>query len=216
MFPGPKASQLLDQLEIRLKAIPKSDYVSRLRAIALVRATSEEAWKPYANEVEQIRSTLSKAPVNSSSVRQYSAALEAFGAMSVEAPTSRLELFTPGNDEQRFLARVALGSAWAFSNEDQVLKHFQAVRNEAYARAKAPTEPVVAYLAGLAGLPGPGSRLTQSNFTEIGAALDAGLKGCSLNGSQTADLYRFRLDSKSDCSLAVTAAVYRSSFGPES
>jgi hypothetical protein len=213
LFPGPDPALTSAELVRRLAVIPSNERVKRLRALAVLKAVDPTAWKRHESEITAIHGHYDNAQVVESSVREFADVGAAFGAMGIEGPTAKLELFEARDAESVYHARLAAGGSWAFTNQDEVLKHFRKVREDALAEATDPAEPVVSYLAGLDALNGAGLERSEAQRQAIGRALDSALGGCELDGVRVEQLYRFTIEKASSCSLQVTVAAVNSGFG---
>jgi hypothetical protein len=213
LFPGPDSALTSAELVRRLAVIPSDERGKRLRALAILKAVDATAWKRYESEVTAISSHYDNAVLGESSVKEFTAVGEAFGAMGIEGPLAKLELFDARDAESEYHARLAVGGSWAFTNQDEVLTHFKKVREDALAQAKEPAEPVVSYLAGLDALNGAGLEVSEAEQQAIAHALDTALGGCELDGVRVEQLYRFNIEKASPCSLQVTVAAVFSGFG---
>jgi hypothetical protein len=213
LFPGPDSAITSAELVRRLAVIPPDERVKRLRALAILKAVDTTAWKRYESEITAIYSHYNDAQLGESSVKEFAEAGATFGAMGIEGPTAKLELFEARDAESVYHARLAVGGSWAFTNQDEVLKHFRKVRQDALAEAEHPAEPVVSYLAGLDALNGAGLEVSEAQRQAISQALDAALGGCDLDGVRVEQLYRFNIEKASPCSLQVTVAAVFSGFG---
>lgn len=213
LFPGADPAITSAELVRRLAVIPPDERVKRLRALAILKAVDATAWQRYESEVTAISSHYSDAHVGEYSVKEFADVGAAFGAMGIEGPAAKLELFDARDAESEYHARLAVGDSWAFTNQDEVLKHFKKVREDALAKAEDPAEPVVSYLAGLDALNGAGLTVSEARHQAIAQALDSALEGCELDGVRIEQLYRFTIDKASPCSLQVTVAAVFSGFG---
>jgi hypothetical protein len=213
LFPGPDPAITAAELARRLVVIPSDERVTRLHALAVLKAVDATAWKRHEAEVTAIFRHYDGAQLGESSVKEFADVGAAFGAMGIEGPMATLTLFDARGAESAYHARLAVGDSWAFTNQDEVLKHFRKVRQDALAQAKDPAEPVVLYLAGLDALNGAGLEVSDAQRQAITKALDSALGGCELDGVRVEQLYRFTMEKASPCSLQVTVAAVYSGFG---
>jgi hypothetical protein len=213
MYPGAHPEVTSAEIQRRLALIPSTSSAKRLRAIALLKAVDEPGWGKWAPEAHAVFASYDAQAVTKTALRNYIDIAETFGAMSLDAPSARLQIFPVNDPESEYLARLACANAWAFSNGDDILKAYDAIRQRALAQAESPSEPVVSYVAGLQALNGSGINLTQDKRAGISDALNKALLGCFVNGVHVDHLYRFNVASSASCSLSITTEVARSSFG---
>lgn len=213
LFPGDSPEATSQQLQQGLELVPATDTVKRLRTLALLKAVDPAAWKKREGEVRGIYQQYQGKHVDQAAMVKFIDVATAFGVMGLDAPTAHLDLFEANSPESIYHARVAAGSNWAFTNGNEVLTHFQAVRESALDTAASPSEPVVSYIAGLSALNGPGLDIAQERRAAIAVALNSALKGCEFNGHRAEGLYRFNINKGSGCSLTITVDAINSSFG---
>ena len=213
LFPGPDPAGTSAEFVRRLAVVPSDERVKRLRALAVLKVVDAKTWQRYEAEVTSIARHYDGTRLGESSVKEFRDVAEAFGAMGIDGPSVKLELFDARDAESDYHARLAVGGSWAFTNQDEVLKHFRKVREEALAEATKPAEPVVSYLAGLDALNGAGLEVSEAQRQAIVGALASALGGCELDGVRVERLYRYNIEKTSPCSLQVTVAAVFSGFG---
>ena len=213
LFPGPEPSVLTQDLARRIQLLPTTARTQRLRAMAILKAVDQRQWEGLRAEVDREYSTLQGASVNRTTMHSHLDAVAAFSAMGLDIPIARLEIFDTDGEPAEYDALVAVAHAWAFSNDEEILRAYQELRDEALAVASQPHEPVMVYMAQLQALNGPGVVVEQERSHEIGQALKDALQGCTINGWSAESLYRFTLEPASTCSLGLTVGFIESGFG---
>lgn len=213
LFPGPDPQSTASTVTGQLATMPPDATVRRLHALAVLKAVNPDAWDRHLPEVNKIFNRYNGAHLTEDSVKEFTQIGTVFGTMQLEGPMATLTLFDVRDAESEYHARLAVGASWAFTNQDEVLRHFAALRKEALAKAETPTEPIVSYLASLDALNGGDLVVDDAHRTAIIQAVNSALRGCELNGVRTDQLYRFTLDPESPCSLQVSLAVLDSGFG---
>lgn len=213
MFPGPAPDLTSAQLERRLEAIPQEDVVKRMQALAVLKAVDPKRWARYNGEVESARSSLDAAAITKDKVRRVGDLSTALGQMGEVPPKPRLDIFTIDTDEDKYLAKIALGHAAFFLNEDEVINSYSELGAQALEEARKPTEPVAQYIASLGAVLGSRIQLTPEESKKIETAADGALRGCFMGEKWAPDVYRTGIARSSACSIKVLVEVSAAGFG---
>lgn len=208
---GPRAAATAQVMKDDLELGPKIDDVTRMKAIAILKALGDPAWTGYRQQVTANVNELTSAPVTVSSLQSKVDLIEALRLLEPNVPLVTLTIFATNDARSQHLARLALAYADIFANADALRSAFSGVRSRLVSVASQPVEPLVSYFTAANAINGSSIQLDAADHQRIVKGMRT-VQGCTMNGKDYAYLFRSSLESRESCSLEATWQAMRSSF----
>lgn len=211
LFPGPTPGATARVMQDDLKLGSTLDTATRLRAIAVLKASGGPAWTAYEAEISTAVRGLTATPTTRSTLQSRIDVIEALRLLDPNVPLVTLTTFPTGDGESQQLARVALAHADVFANAAAVRRAFAGVRERLLAEASTPNDPLVAFFAAANAISGAGLQPDPAVHQRLVAGMSR-TQGCSLNGTAYRYLFRSSMAARESCSLEATWQAIRSGF----
>jgi hypothetical protein len=211
LFPGRAAAATARVMQDDLRLGAKLDVVTRLKAIAILKALGGTAWTAFRPEVTAAIGGLTSSPVTLSSLQSRVDLVEALRLLDPNVPLVTLTPFATPDDRSQQLARLALAHADVFANAAAVRAAFAGVSARLLAQAAAPGDPLVPYFTAANAVSGAELQPDPARHQQIVTAM-SGVQGCSLNGTAYTYLFRSSMATRESCSLEATWQAIRSGF----
>jgi hypothetical protein len=188
--------------------------VTRLKALAVLRAVGGKDWVDHRTEVRSAIESLQKGDVTQATLRSTVEEVDALRLLDPDVPKLSLRPFLVTDPQSEHLARLALANADMFSDAPRLRTAFRAVVDRLASTAERPTEPLVVYYTAVNAMAGSQMATDAEEHARIAAAVRT-LQGCLLDGKQFAYLFRASTTTHESCSLAATWQALRSGFAYE-
>lgn len=211
LFPGPTPGATAQVMQDDLKLGRMLDTATRLKAVAVLKASGGPAWTAYKPEISAAMRALTSTPTTRSTLQSQVDVIEALRLLDPHVPLVTLTTFPTTDQQSQQLARVALAHADVFANAAAVRSSFASVRERLLAEAVAPQDPLVAFFSAANAISGAELQPDPAFHDRLVVGMSR-TQGCSLNGRTYRYLFRSMMATRESCSLEATWQAIRSGF----
>jgi hypothetical protein len=211
LFPGPAPAATARVMQDDLELGSRLDTATRLRAVAVLKASGGPAWTAYKAEISTAVRWLTSTPTTRSSLQSRVDVIEALRLLDPNVPLVTLTTFPTADAEAQQLARLALAHADVFANAAAVRIAFASVRERLLAEAVTPKDPLIAFFSAANAISGAELQPDPALHQRLVVGMSR-TQGCYLNGRAYRYLFRSSMAAGESCSLEATWQAIRSGF----